>query len=199
MEIKIPYNKNLQLPSAPCGKMEHFLWLQNGCRPESGFYLCYNEQALKIRLFSKEYPRFIKAERDDDAVWEDHCLEFFFAPFGKEEPYINFECNPNGHMIIAFGKDRYHRLVLTQSLKPSLHLQTAIHADSWEIEYTIPFDALAPLYGKAFIPEKGREFAFNAYVCGDLAEPPRYGVWSEIDLPAPDFHCPRFFGKGVLD
>lgn len=198
MEIKIPYDEKLNFQKEPGGKMQ-FLWLQNNCTPESGFYLCYNEEALKIRLFSKEHPRFIKAEEDDGAIWEDNCLELFLAPFGKDAPYLNFECNPKGFMIIGFGKDRFDRQSLTQKIKPKINLKTAILEDSWEIEYTIPFDLLSALYQKEFIPQKGAEIFFNAYVCGDEAEPPRFGAWNKIEWPSPDFHRPEFFGKGVFN
>lgn len=199
MKLTIPYQKDLCLSKEPTGMIDRFLWLDNGCTPQSGFHLCYNEKALKIRLFSNEYPRYIKAEEDDGAIWEDHCLEFFFAPFGKAEPYLNFECNPKGYMIIGFGKDRYDRKILTKELKPRLQLKTAVSKDRWEIEYTIPFEMLTPLYGKEFHPRSKTAVALNLYVCGDRAEPPRYGVWNRIDLPEPDFHCPQFFGEGELE
>lgn len=199
MEIKIPYDKNLCLPKEPSGKIDHFLWLCNGCKPESGFYLCYNEQTLKIRLFSNEHPRFIRAQEDDGAIWEDNCLEFFLAPFGKEHPYLNFECNPKGFMIIGLGMDRHERRSLTKELKPLLSLKTAILKDRWEIEYAIPFKAISAIYGRDFEPKSDAEIFFNAYVCGDMAEPPRFGAWSPIDLPEPDFHRPEFFGKGVFE
>ena len=198
MELKIPYQKDLSLPPSPTGRIDHFLWLNNGCAPESGFYLCYNEEALKIRLFSKEYPRFVRAKKDDGAIWEDNCLEFFLAPFGKDQPYINFECNPLGKMIIGFGHSRHDRRLITAALKPKLGLKAAVFPDSWQIEYSIPFCEISALFGQNFEPKSGKELFFNAYLCGDMAEPPRYGAWSRIDLPEPDFHCPAFFGKGVL-
>ncbi|MFA5695554.1 MAG: carbohydrate-binding family 9-like protein, partial [Proteiniphilum sp.] len=34
----------------------------------------------------------------------------------------------------------------------------------------------------------------NFYKCGDETAEPHYISWSPIDLPAPDFHAPQFFG-----
>lgn len=198
MQIEIPYDKNLSFSKEPSGKMQ-FLWLHNGCTPESGFHLCYNEKALKIRLFSKERPLFCKATEDDGKIWEDNCLEFFFAPFGKSEPYLNFECNPLGKMIIGMGRDRHERTLLTHRLKPALNLKASILDDAWAIEYEIPFAEISAIYQKEYAPKRGSEFFFNAYVCGDKADPPRYGAWSKIEWQEPDFHRPEFFGKGVLD
>ena len=41
----------------------------------------------------------------------------------------------------------------------------------------------------------GQKVRGNIYKCGDKLPVPHFISWSPISTPAPDFHCPRFFGE----
>ena len=59
--------------------------------------LCYDDQALYVRMWADEQNVRATYMRDDpDAkCYEDSCLEFFLAPVVGDARYMNFEFNPN--------------------------------------------------------------------------------------------------------
>ena len=196
--LTIPFEEGLALPEQAAGRIHHFLWLDNGYRPETVFSLVYNREGLRVHLAAAEPSLTVQTDRDNGPVWEDNCLEFFFAPFDDEADYINFECNPLGAMIIEKGAARAPRTLLTGQLKPLLGLSTRIQPGvGWAVDYTIPFRAIAEIYGRPFRPMAGGTFRFNAYCCGDHTAFPHFGAWSPVLLPEPDFHQSAFFGRGV--
>ena len=62
----------------------------------------------------------------------------------------------------------------------------------WWLAEVIPFS----LIGMDKAPESLR---MNFYKCGDKCSKMHFLSWSEIDLPAPDFHCPDYFGKVIFE
>lgn len=200
--LKIPYQKDLELPSEPSGKIDTYLWMDNGCEPEAAFYVCYNETALRVRLTAAIKEPIVYALKDDGNVWEDNCLEFFFAPYaGVGDPdYLNFECNSLGYMVIGKGPARDGRESVVDWLKPKMDVYTVIRPGKGvEINYTIPFAALQELFGKDAPLKKGDRVRMNFYACGEKTPQMYFGMWSKIESASPDFHLPQFFGEGVLD
>ena len=45
------------------------------------------------------------------------------------------------------------------------------------------------------LPEK---LQGNLYKCGDKTAWPHFLSWAPIGTPAPDFHCPAYFGEFLL-
>ncbi len=200
--LKIPYQKDLVLPTEPTGKIEHYFWMNNGYQPKAAFYLCYNDTALRVRMTAAIKEPIVYALRDGGNVWEDHCLEFFLAPYvGIGDPdYLNFECNSLGYMVICKGAARENRRSVVDWLKPKLDVYTVVRPDRGvEINYTIPFAALQELFGKDAPLKKGDYLRMNFYACGERTPQMYFGAWNKIENPTPDFHLPQFFGEGVLD
>ena len=63
---------------------------------------------------------------------------------------------------------------------------------SWELALVIPASSFFAHQLKDF---SHMEATGNFYKCGDKLETPHFLSWAPIDLPAPCFHCPDFFGK----
>ena len=65
--------------------------------------VCYDEEALYVRLTAKE--KNIRAEGKGplDAPCEDSCLEFFFCPMMEDNRYFNIEYNPNCCIYLGFA------------------------------------------------------------------------------------------------
>ncbi len=197
--ITVPYQKDLKLPEEPCGRMDHYLWMDNGYTPAAAFYWAYNERALRLRMVCDVGEPTVFTLQDDGAVWEDNCMEFFFQPFAQDSHYLNFECNALGCMVIGKGAGRQDRENLTATLKPQLDVCTTVRpGKGWAVEYTIPFAALEKIFGKPFLPKKGDSFQFNIYICGEKTPKMHFGTCFPIQTPAPDFHRPEFFGEGVF-
>ena len=197
--VKIPYDQQLTLPDIPLGEMNCYPWDESGYTPKGTFTLVYNEEALRVRLTSPvEHPLVLTME-DEGPVWEDNCLEFFFAPYQGCPDYINFECNALGAMVIGKGPDRDHRVSVVEELKGQMDVCTVVRpGKGFEVHYTVPLKALAALFGRETL-KKGDVIRMNFYICGEKTDPMHFGMWNPIVVAEPDFHRPEFFGEGVLD
>ena len=142
-----------------------------------------------------------RALADQDAVWEDSCVEFFmFADSlpGREIRYRNFEFNVQGYCLSAFGT-KEERVPLDESMMKrilrfpsadSRQLPVEGEEFNWELCVAIPLD-LQNLH-------PGKSFRANFYKCGDLTRKPHFLSWAAIDAPSPDFHLPGCFGTAQL-
>ena len=145
---------------------------------------------------------------DQEAVWEDSCVEFFFSAdlpvpgkgtLAEESTYRNFEFNALGHCYSAVGNKWSRELVTAETLSriqrfPVLKSQALpVEGESadWELTVAIPLELLG------LVP--GSSFRSNFYKCGDQTFMPHFLSWRGISSPEPDFHLPQFFGETVLD
>lgn len=198
--ISIPYSKDLILPEEPAGTMSCYRWDETGYTPAAAFHWAYNETALRLRLCSEVGNPTVFALEDDGNVWEDNCMEFFFQPYPDDADYFNFECNALGCMVIGKGSGRFDREGITATIKPQMEVSTTVRpGKGWEINYCIPFKAIEQFFGKPFAPKKGDTFRFNMYICGERTPIMHFGTCFPIEVPAPDFHRPEYFGTGVFD
>ena len=174
-------------------------WDKNGYKPKVVFELGMNETGFVMHITVPESnPRREQTEHLH-FVHEDSCVEWFvnFMP-EKCDRYFNFEVNANGIMNVAFRKDRYDKQLLTVEDIAALDIQTAIHAEHWEVTYTVPF-TLIQKYIPGYQFEEGMKISTNFYKCGDLTEFPHYGIWNPQPLEKSDFHRPEYFGGVVLE
>lgn len=151
-------------------------------------FLCYRVEGEQLRAVNT---------RDFDPVWQDSCVEFFMQRVG-ESIYRNFECNALGVLLAARRESRSSFQRLTDEVK-SIHrnslMQHRYEGDrqltDWQLYLEIPKQAMGFLPGESLSRQQIRA---NFYKCGDETAEPHYISWSPIDLPAPDFHAPQFFG-----
>ena len=148
-----------------------------------------------------------KAVTDQDSVWEDSCVEFFFSGEcpesvncleNKDVAYRNFEFNASGVCLSAFGTKSDREFLKTNEMGQILRFPGRLATEmpqegskfDWELAVAIPL-ALLGL-------EAGSSFWANFYKCGDLTTKPHFLSWKEISSEEPDFHLPEFFGEAVL-
>jgi len=157
-------------------------------RSESRFYIRYNVEGNSLKALY---------DKDGSPVHLDSCVEFFMQIPGDEH-YRNFEFNCIGCSEASIRLSRDIKEDLTENeyksiLRfPSLKKETfaeRLGVFSWNILISIPFEVMG-LNPKA-LPEK---IFGNFYKCADDTKDPHFLSWSPIDLPNPDFHCPKFFG-----
>lgn len=160
---------------------------------------CDDRFVLRMKALEKRDHLRMEEEGLSGFVHEDSCMEFFFSPFPGAENYINFEINPRGAAHIAVGKDRHNRKRVESlldakefSVKPFLQDRGA--DCEWGFTAEISFRLIARMLeiGTYAPPEV---LSGNFYICGDKTPVPHYGVWNFVDLPAPDYHRPEFFGR----
>lgn len=148
-----------------------------------------------------------KALVDQQAVWEDSCVEFFCTTdVDENDPgrlsaeciYRNFEFNSLGICLSAIGSKENRELVPADEMKQILRFPGIITGNmpsegtefDWELGVAIPLDLLGLMPGSSF--------RANFYKCGDLTRKPHFLSWSVIGSATPDFHLPQFFGEATL-
>ena len=177
--------------SIPVLSISNVLWREDtGIRAYGR--ICCNDESLFVHLRAAEKDIRAECTKPLSPVWEDSCLEFFFSAEGSAG-YFNFEINPNGCHCIQYGSSRTDRVNLIRNDAAGyFDIRTARTPDGWEVFYRIPLRFL-----QIFWPEYRFEGVIrgNLYKCGDKTVHPHYLSWAPIDLKAPDFHCPAFFGS----
>lgn len=162
-----------------------------------------------LYLFYEVEKDFFRAQAlaDQEAVWEDSCVEFFISTddslkhnplTGDTAVYRNFEFNALGYCLSAFGNKlqreplavaEMERILRITSLKRQ-NLPSEGAEFNWELSVAIPLDLLGI--------RPGRIFRANFYKCGDLTRIPHFLSWNRINSSSPDFHLPQFFGEAEL-
>lgn len=176
-------------------------WLEFPFKPTVKVFTAYSEEFLWICFEVKGDFFRAKATVDQEAVWEDSCVEFFIstgdknAHFSESDAiYRNFEFNVLGVCLSAFGTKSNREMLSTEEMKqilrfPSIERNNLLSEGDcfdWNLCVAIPLKLLGL--------EPGSSFTANFYKCGDLTTHPHFLSWSCIDTADPDFHLPQFFG-----
>jgi hypothetical protein len=178
----------------------------NNYNPKVEVKLFYTD--THFHIYFKVWEKKIKAvyKNVSEDVYKDSCVEFFFNPNPKgDDRYFNFEINPLGTLLIGLGKDRKSRIRITDVDVSIFNVSTSVNeknikeykGDYWTVEYSIPFSFIEKYFGQFNLRDMKR-ITGNFYKCGDETEYPHYGCWSLIDVKAPDFHRPEYFGDIIL-
>lgn len=168
-------------------------------RPETAAQVLALEDAFAVRMRTDETNPRTEVKELNGPVYTDSCMEFFFMPDPEHsKEYINWEFNSAGVLFLSVGTDRYDRKNLEiKNYAGLFQVETRVTKDGWEVGWRIPCEFLKE-YFPCFQIRDGGRMRGNFYKCADKAERPHYGCWAPIGLPAPDFHCPDFFGDLIL-
>jgi len=179
-------------------------WDQNGYKPKTEARVAYDAKGFHVLLLSYENEIMATREKQNDAVYRDSCMEFFFKPNPeKDGRYFNFEFNPLGTLTLGLGSGRNDRIRLADN--EIFQIRTSVTKDTiknytgpfWSIQFMIPFEFIERHFGKlGFGP--GMKMTGNFQKCAEDTEYPHHGCWNEITSKAPDFHRPECFGSLIL-
>jgi hypothetical protein len=193
-------------------EIDFFFEHSSGHRPRTQARLLYDNDQLYVRFnVADRYVRAV-AEKHQDPVCKDSCVEFFVQPKAGES-YFNFEVNAGGVMLLycipvaADGSarmdqlqpvpiDRIEAMQIRHSLPSRIDPEITDPCE-WTIEYNIPF-SLFETYGLLSRPLAGQIWRANFYKCADATSHPHWGMWS----PIPDgrrFHRPEHFSELVFE
>lgn len=112
---------------------------------------------------------------------------------------MNFEFNCIGTCDAARRLSREEKTSLTDEEYKSIIRYSSLENKTfnekkgiydWELLVAIPLSVMG--LDPQNLPEK---ILANFYNCADDTEYPHFVSWNPIDLPNPDFHCPKFFGE----
>jgi hypothetical protein len=162
---------------------------------------------LAIFLIFEVQDRYVCARKlaYQDRVCEDSCVEFFFTP-GEDlsTGYFNLEVNCGGTATFYHQKGRgladqavskadFDQVRISHTLPQIVDPEIPTPL-TWVLAYRLPFSILAK-YAPLVQPATGVSWRANLYKCADSCSHPHWLTWSPVDLPAPDFHQPAFFGR----
>lgn len=213
--IKIPYleklngkdansaNKMLDEMTSVC-KIDKVNWpVDFPYCPESTFYIAHSGDALYLKFLVNEMNIRALYLNDQDAVWEDSCVEFFCKE-ENSDTYTNFEFNCIGTAVVTTRKGRDNDVVpFAESRLKEIDRCTSLYRQifsekkglsHWELTVKIPFQLLG--INSSDFPKK---LLGNFYKCADGTATPHYVSWNPIHTKNPDFHCPEYFGELVFE
>ncbi len=166
--------------------------------PQTQVHLATSVDTLYIRYDVTGKQLRALSAKDEMPVWRDSCVEFFCQLPG-DKAYMNFETNCIGAMVASRREGRDKNVCpLTPEQMTTISRYTSEGTEpfeekdgtfSWFVVIAIPWSIITN--GK---PKPNRILA-NFYKCADDTKQPHYVSWSPIDLPHPDFHCPKFFDE----
>ena len=188
-------------------QVTHYAWEDSGHHPPTAARLLYDDRHLAV-IFRVEdqYVRAV-AQKFQDSVCSDSCVEFFIAPLPGSDAYFNFEVNCGGTMLVHRCVSPAERqdgqepvpvsdadgatIAIAHSLPRIVEPEIA-EDTTWTLEYHLPF-ALFKNYFSASTPTPGTVWRGNFYKCGDHTSHPHWGSWAPVEVPRPSFHQPAFF------
>lgn len=157
--------------------------------------VCWNEEALHVRLCAVESPLRTEEVSETAQVCNDSCLEFFIRPTEKME-YFNFEWNPICNLYLGFGTPNgTSELVrlLVRNREKVFCAESKTTDNGWEVTFKIPYSFILRFFPN-FVAEEGAKMYANAYKCGDKTVNPHHMSWNPIVDKKHGFHCPEQFG-----
>lgn len=178
-------------------------WPEFPCTPEVSFRIMHSESEIYIQYKVRQQGARAVYDFDcDSQPWTDDCVEFFTTPSPTCGKYFNLEMNCIGHGIFCYGPDRFHRFscdgpVVSRIRRHASLGSTPINLKGdveWNLTVAIPKE-LYSVAGDEIPPFSGRTVPANFYKCGDNTDTPHYLSWNPISTPAPNFHCPEYFGE----
>ncbi len=183
-----------------------------GYKPEVHFMAFYTDRGIIVKYSVREGSIRAIYAGDNEPVYEDSCVEFFFS-VGDDENYFNFEFNCIGTLLAQYGKSREERSFIDTDLLRSVKRYSNLGREpfserssdlgkdfEWELTVTIPFSLIFSVSNFNGDVGKLRQVGGrgNFYKCGDKLKKPHYLSWSMVNTLQPDFHRPEFFGRVVF-
>lgn len=163
----------------------------NQSNPKMTARILYSDFGLHVRLNTDDDPILATRRRQNEAVCEDTCMEFFFRPNMDIPNYFNFEFNALGTMYLSNRTSRYDP-VYPKEDKNYFGVKSRVTADDWTLMFTVPFEFIDREMGG-----HTKRFAGNLYKCGGQAE--HYLTYYPIVSDQPDFHRPEHYGEFELE
>ena len=185
-------------------EIKNFVGITPLFRPSAEVKVMYNDESLMVIFRVKD--RFVRCVTNEinGPVWDDSCVEFFFAP-DQNSPYkyFNLEVNCGGTALMHYNSvprkefnmiqhDDIQCIKIAHSL-PKIIDPERSDSVTWTVEYAIPFSLLEK-YAHVTRPKKGVSWRVNFYNIADKTSNQHYISWSPIENGVVDYHQPQFFG-----
>lgn len=187
--------------SAHCSaqSIENVNWNEFPYKPEVRFLIGHGNTEIYLQYNVRERNTRARYLQDDDPVWNDSCVEFFFSP-AEDDTYYNLEVNCIGTLLLGYGHKKPNRKRAGQDILKKIRRISSLKHEvaefsgeiNWSVTLAIPVDVF---YGHAINSLSGMQCRANFYKCGDEMKEPHYLSWMPIHTVSPNFHLPEFFGN----
>ena len=191
--------------AAETAEITHYQREDSGFRPPACARVLYDDHFLAVRFCVEDHYVRAVAEKWNDMVCQDSCVEFFVAPRADSgsDDYFNFEVNCGGTMLLyrcpsSAGGERRHVIADDgATIRIAASLPTTVEpeiqcATEWSVEYHVPW-TLFHKYFDISAPTPGTTWHGNFYKCGDRTSHPHWGSWAPLETPTLGFHQPQYF------
>lgn len=183
-------------------ELKNVSWPKYQSTAKANFSIAHQSDQITIKFRVTEKHLSVNNAEINGAVNRDNCVEFF-VQFPDCEEYYNIEFNCLGVGKIGFGKSRYDRWLLDETLIKSIKIDLRLRYCSsiinnnlnWELLLVIPLEFFC--YNKISSFD-GMLLKANFYKCGDDLPDSHYLTWNKIETHEPDFHQPNYFGEVQL-
>lgn len=173
---------------AETGTLSFSPWKKYRKAAETIFKVLKGPEGISVLMNTKEEKLICNCTERNGDVCCDSCMEFFFKPNPWDLRYLNFEFNPAGVMHLGLGADRYDREHPDDDMSV-FSVESIPNNGDWTLKFYMPDSFLLKYFDKVATVCRG-----NFYKCGDEAMYRHYAVWSNVEVPEPDFHLADFFG-----
>ena len=206
VETHFPTRK--QWDQADRAVLDQHTWTTHAFHPKCVARALYSKGNLFLFFHTEEKELATSRTEDGDEVWKDNCVEFFVSPSEDlSAPYMNFELNMIGVLLLGVGPDRGQRRKLAADemksvirkpdhTKPILDQSDTVK--TWELQVLIPLEWIQEQTGCA-LPHSGTIWRGNFNNCAADVAHPYYGNWNPIETEHPDFHRPEYFGRLIFE
>lgn len=172
-------------------------------KPDVKFKVLRTETSIFIKYYVREKSLRAMYADDQEPVWEDSCVEFFFRNV-EDDFYYNFEFNCIGTCVATKRKGRNEDVSplnkeQLQQIKrlPSLG-KVPFGRQEGVFEWTLMVEIPLIILNLGEENMLASELYANFYKCGDETQFPHYLSWNYILSEQPDFHLPEYFGELIL-
>ena len=191
--------------TVPSVRITHYMGEKPDFKPEVDVKMQYDTANLYVIFRVRD--RFVRVltQEINGPVWEDACVEFFFAPdTAHPTRYFNLEINAGGTPLMQYSTvarqevtplppEAIRTVEIAHSLPERINPEIN-DSVTWTLEYRLPLAALQR-YAEVTLPEPGVVWRVNFYKIAENNSNPHYLTWAPVDLPEPNFHAPEFFGE----
>jgi hypothetical protein len=191
-------------------ELMHFMGTKPEHFPKVQAKLVYDDRAVYV-IFRVE-DKFVRAvaQKHQDAVYRDSCVEFFFTPHADiAQGYFNLEMNCGGTMLLHYQRvPRQDHVQLSEADLARIEVAHSLpkiidpeitDATQWTVSYRLPVDIFSKYFPAAIErPAPGVTWRANLYKCADDTSYPHWLTWSPVVFERPDFHRPQSFGLLVF-
>lgn len=181
--------------------IEIYKWTESDKFPAYGQMVFVEDYGFVVKMCCLDENPYVVYHNDGDPVYQDSAMEFYIML--SKKGYLNFETNSVGARLQEFGFNNEIRNSVFEKIPEGFAAKAGREGKFWTVTIDVPVEQLQVYYPEVTAETfaSGYEFTGNFYKIGTNQKTHRahYGMWHEVNAPAPNFHLPKYFGKFTME